>query len=94
MVTAQELCDRVAFNDGRITELDSPQALRRAYGRRALRVEVVREGFRETREFALERLGDNQHFLAWIHAGTVESMHTLETTLDDVFVQVTGRKLA
>jgi fluoroquinolone transport system ATP-binding protein len=95
MVTAQELCDRVAFlNEGRITAIDSPQALRRSYGRRALRVEVVREGVREAREFDLERLGENQSFLAWIGAGTVESMHTLETTLEDVFVRVTGRKLA
>jgi fluoroquinolone transport system ATP-binding protein len=95
MVTAQELCDRVAFlNEGRITAIDSPQALRRSYGRRALRVEVVRDGVREAREFDLERLGENQSFLAWIGAGTVESMHTLETTLEDVFVQVTGRKLA
>ncbi len=95
MVTAQELCDRVAFlNEGRITALDSPQALRRSHGRRALRVEVLREGVREAREFDLERLGENQNFLAWINAGTVESMHTLETTLEDVFVQVTGRKLA
>jgi fluoroquinolone transport system ATP-binding protein len=95
MVTAQELCDRVAFlNEGRITAIDSPQALRRSYGRRALRVEMVRDGVREAREFDLERLGENQSFLAWIGAGTVESMHTLETTLEDVFVQVTGRKLA
>lgn len=95
MVTAQELCDRVAFlNEGRITALDSPQALRRSHGRRALRVEVVREGVREAREFDLERLGENQNFLAWISAGAIESMHTLETTLEDVFVQVTGRTLA
>ena len=95
MVTAQELCDRVAFlNEGRITALDSPQALRRSHGRRAVRVEVLREGVREAREFDLERLAENQNFVAWISAGTVESMHTLETTLEDVFVQVTGRKLA
>lgn len=95
MVTAQELCDRVAFlNEGRIAAIDAPQALRRAYGRRALRVEVVREGLREAREFELERLSENREFLAWIGSGSVESMHTLETTLEEVFVQVTGRRLA
>jgi fluoroquinolone transport system ATP-binding protein len=95
MVTAQELCDRVAFlNEGRIVAIDAPQALRRAYGRRALRVEVVRQGLREAREFELEHLGENRDFLAWIGSGSVESMHTLETTLEDVFVQVTGRRLA
>jgi fluoroquinolone transport system ATP-binding protein len=55
---------------------------------------VARDGVREAREFELERLAENHEFLAWINAGTVESMHTLETTLEDVFVQVTGRKLA
>jgi fluoroquinolone transport system ATP-binding protein len=95
MVTAQELCDRVAFlNDGRIVAIDAPQALRRAYGQRAVRVEVVREGVRAAREFELERLSENRDFLAWIGSGSVESMHTLETTLEDVFVQVTGRRLA
>jgi fluoroquinolone transport system ATP-binding protein len=95
MVTAQELCDRVAFlNEGRIVAIDAPQALRRAYGRRAVRVEVVREGSREAREFELEHLSENRDFLAWIGSGSVESMHTLETTLEDVFVQVAGRRLA
>jgi fluoroquinolone transport system ATP-binding protein len=95
MVTAQELCDRVAFlNEGRIVAIDAPQALRRAYGKRALRVEVVRERVREAREFELDHLSENRDFLAWIGSGSVESMHTLETTLEDVFVQVTGRRLA
>jgi fluoroquinolone transport system ATP-binding protein len=95
MVTAQELCDRVAFlNEGRIVAIDAPQVLRRSYGRRALRVEVVRDGIREAREFELEHLSENREFLAWIGSGSVESMHTLETTLEDVFVQVTGRRLA
>ena len=29
-----------------------------------------------------------------LRAGDIETMHTLETTLEDVFVQVTGRALA
>ena len=94
MVTAQELCDRVAFLiDGRIAALDSPVALRRAHGRRAVRVDLQTAEGRQSKEFDLELLGQNSAFVSWIQSGTVESMHTLETTLEDVFVQVTGKKL-
>ena len=53
----------------------------------------MRGGTRAIREFALENLADDHDFLAELQTG-VETMHTLETTLDDVFVQVTGRTLA
>lgn len=95
MITADELCDRVAFLvDGRIVCLDAPRALRLAHGRRVVRVETARDGNTVTHEFALDALADNPAFLALVRAGHVETMHTLETTLEDVFVQVTGRTLA
>lgn len=94
MVTADELCDRVAFLvEGRITALDAPRALRLAHGRRIVRVETQREGVRDAREFALDGLADDEEFRALLRAG-VETIHTLETTLEDVFVKVTGRTLA
>jgi fluoroquinolone transport system ATP-binding protein len=65
-----------------------------AYGRRSVRVERLRNGSHETCEFPLEHVGNDGAFLAWIRGGTVESMHTLETTLEDVFVQLTGRALS
>ena len=95
MVTADELCDRVAFLvDGAIAALDAPRSLRIAHGRRLVRLEVMRDGTRATREFALENLADDRNFLAELRTGGIETIHTLETTLEDVFVQVTGRTLA
>jgi fluoroquinolone transport system ATP-binding protein len=95
MVTADELCDRVAFLvDGRIVALDAPRALRLAHGRRTVRVEATRNGTRAVSEFPLDGLGDDVAFLALLRSGTVETVHTLETTLEDVFVRVTGRTLA
>ena len=42
MVTADELCDRVAFLvGGQMAALDSPRSLRLAYGRKVVRVEVA-----------------------------------------------------
>ncbi len=95
MVTADELCDRVAFLvDGQIAALDAPRALRLAHGRRVVRVEATSGGAREAREFALDSVGDDPEFLDLLRAGSVETIHTMETTLEDVFVELTGRRLA
>ena len=95
MATANELCDRVAFLiDGQIAALDSPRSLRLAYGRKVVRVEAVSKGTRLEREFPLASLADDADFLGLIRSGEVETIHTLETTLEDVFVHVTGRTLA
>jgi fluoroquinolone transport system ATP-binding protein len=65
-----------------------------AYGRKVVRVEAVSNGTRIEREFPLAGLADNADFLKVIRSGAVETMHTLDTTLEDVFVRVTGRTLA
>ena len=94
MVTADELCDRVAFLvDGAIVALDSPRALRLAHGERRIRLEMHVPAPLRAREFSLDDLADNAEFLALLRSGTIETMHTLETTLEDVFVQVTGKAL-
>jgi fluoroquinolone transport system ATP-binding protein len=94
MVTADELCDRVAFLvEGAIAALDSPRALRLAHGSRRVRLEMTSDGTRAIREFPLEGLGDNAEFQSTLRAGDIETMHTLETTLEDVFVQLTGKAL-
>jgi fluoroquinolone transport system ATP-binding protein len=94
MVTANELCDRVAFLvDGQIAALDSPRSLRLAYGRKIVRLEAASDGARTEHEFPVEGLADNAGFLSLLRSGKVETLHTLETTLEDVFVQVTGRTL-
>ncbi len=94
MVTADELCDRVAFLvEGAIVGLDSPRALRLVHGRKFVRLEIVGDGTRTSREFPLEDLAENPEFLSILRAGHVETMHTLETTLEDVFVRMTGRAL-
>lgn len=94
MVTADELCDRVAFLvEGAIAALDSPRALRLVHGRRTVRIEMTSDGARAVREFPLDGLGENPEFQSVLRSGGIETMHTLETTLEDVFIQVTGRAL-
>ena len=92
MAVADALCTRVAFIvDGEIRVTDRPAALKQRYGRRALRVETGGEP--NVHEFPLEGIADNATFLALLRRSDLHTIHTLETTLDDVFVQVTGRSL-
>lgn len=96
MATADELCDRVAFVvDGRIVALDRPAELKIARSRRQVRVEYRGDGGGLTAaEFAMDTLADDPAFHAVLRQHHVETMHSREASLDDVFVEVTGRRLA
>jgi len=95
MQIADELCDRVAFIvDGRIELVDAPRTLKLRHGRRFVRVELEGPGGLETREFPLDGLGDNPEFLATLRNKPIQTIHTQETTLEDIFIQLTGRTLS
>lgn len=94
MTIADELCDRVAFIfDGQISLIDSPSELKLRYGKPEVRVEFGVNGKNEYQNFALEGLADNAEFLKIIRAGNVRTLHTQEATLENIFIQVTGRRL-
>lgn len=92
MHTADAVCDRVAFVvDGRIAACDAPRALRLAHGHRELRVEHRSGEHLLTSVFPLERAAPELVML--LASGHVETVHTTEASLDEVFVTVTGQRL-
>ena len=95
MTVADELCDRVAFIvDGHIAVIDKPHDLRVRYGKPRVRVEYSGDRGAEFQEFPLEGLGDNGVFLTILHSHPIKTLHTLEATLEEVFLHVTGRGLS
>ena len=95
MTVANELCDRVAFIvDGEIKLIDAPKALTLRFGKPLVRVEYGPNGAVESSDFSLDGLADNPDFLALLRDNHVRTMHTQEATLEDIFIQVTGRSLA
>lgn len=91
MHTADQICDRVAFIvDGEIVVTDSPANLKKEYGKEALTVEL-KDG--KLKEFPLKDLGGNNQFLDFIKLGDVKTIRTLDATLDEVFIRVTGKTL-
>ena len=91
METADFICDRVAFIvEGEIVTIDTPAQLKKQYGKEAVVVETV-DGKQE--EFALAQIGQNQAFLDFIKNTEVKSMYTLDASLEEVFIKVTGKSL-
>lgn len=94
MVTADELCDRVALIvDGAMAAMGPPRELKLRYGERRVRVEIERRGDRVEAAFPLDGLGQNEEFLSLLAEGGVETIHSLEATLEQAFVEATGRAL-
>lgn len=96
MATADELCDRVAFVvDGTIAALDRPAELKIARSRRLVRVEYRGNGGDlHAADFSMETLADDAAFHTVLRGHQVETIHSMEASLDDVFVEVTGRRLS
>jgi fluoroquinolone transport system ATP-binding protein len=95
MATADELCDRVAFVvDGEIVAMNTPAELKIARSQRVVRVEYRgNNGALDTAEFGLDGLADDVGFHAVLRDHQVATIHSREASLDDVFVEVTGRRL-
>jgi ABC-2 type transport system ATP-binding protein len=95
MVEADVLSHRVAFiYRGEIVALDSPQALKQKYGRRALKAEVAcPDGSVETREIMLDRAESAAEIAQLFERERVITAHTAEATLEDIFIRMTGQGL-
>lgn len=94
MHVAEELCDRVAFLDaGRIVALDTPRNLKLRYGQQQLKVEYRQNGTVATERLSLVADDDRRRLTALMETGAVETIHSLEASLEEVFISVTGRGL-
>lgn len=96
MMVAEALCDRVAFIvDGEIKLIDAPKQLKLQHGKATVRVEYVvnGDGRIAAAEFALTDLGENG-FVNLVQNYAVQTIHSQEATLEEIFIQVTGRRLS
>ncbi len=96
MATADQLCDRVAFVvDGKIAALDSPAEHKVRRSHRTVRVTYRTPAFDDLqyKDFAMDTLADDDAFATLVRARSVEAMHSQEASLEDVFIDITGRTL-
>jgi len=94
MATADALCDRVAFMaGGRLAVTGAPRALKLQHGQAKVRVEYRQHGQLRRAEFALAGLAGDPGFRELLAAGAIETIHSAEASLGDVFADVTGSRL-
>lgn len=95
MFIADELCDRVAFIvDGEIKLIDSPKSLKLEYGQKLAEVEYVKDGKAVKETFSTVIDKDRQRLKDVLDCCEIQTMHTKEATLEEIFIKVTGRGLS
>jgi fluoroquinolone transport system ATP-binding protein len=95
MSVADRLCDRVALiHDGALLVVDTPRALKLEVSERLVRVEHrLQAGALQRRDFRLDDEVSKSDFLETVRTTDVETIHTLEPSLEDVFLRLTGTAL-
>ena len=93
MQDATELCDRVAFIvGGRICALDSPHNLIMSKGAATVTYTWIENG-EHSASCPLDRLSADKQLNGLIAKNRLQSIHSSEPTLNDIFMDITGRTL-
>ena len=93
MQDATELCDRVAFIvNGKICALDSPHNLIMSKGAAKVTYTWVENG-EHTAVCPLDRISCDEKLKKLIEENRLQSIHSSEPTLNDIFMDITGRTL-
>lgn len=89
MNDVEELCDKVAFiHEGKIVESSTPRDLKLKYGKRILNVEYTKNNKTEKKSFNLDNIGNDKEFLKILQDGNIETLHSGETNLNDIFIKL------
>ena len=95
MFIAEELCDRVAFIvDGEIKLIDSPKNLKLQYGDQLVEVDYLIDGKIVSESLSTVLAEDKERLKNIIDQHPIQTMHTKEATLEEIFIKVTGRGLS
>jgi fluoroquinolone transport system ATP-binding protein len=94
MYDATELCDRVAFIvDGKLRAVDTPHNLIMSRGASKIQYTYAQNGREMMGEAALHKISEDTVLLNLINNNQLLSIHSCEPTLNDIFVDLTGRHL-
>ena len=94
MYDATELCDRVAFIvDGRIRALNTPCNLIMSKGATKIEYAYLKDGKETLVQTALYATGEDALLQSLLRENKLLSIHSSEPTLNDIFVEITGRRL-
>ncbi len=91
MEEADMLCDRLAImNRGTIVTCGSPNNLKKQFGRRSAKIEILRNNQHENLEFSLDDEKEKANLAQTLASEKIITIHTQEAKLEEVFMRVTG----
>ncbi|MDD3191300.1 MAG: ABC transporter ATP-binding protein [Bacilli bacterium] len=91
MGDVEQLCDKVIFmKKGQVTNASSPRDLKIQYGKQEVTLEYLNNGSTTKKIFDLADLGKNPDFLATLNQYQIETIHSGETSLEEIFIKITG----
>lgn len=94
MQIADELCHRVAFIvDGEIKLIDSPRNLKLKYGKKMVEIDYLEGEKTINTSLSTQLPEDIAKIKTLLDSGKIQTMHTKEATLEEIFIAVTGRGL-
>lgn len=94
MYDATELCGRVAFIvDGQLRALDSPRNLIMSKGAALINYGYMQDGKEREGQTKLHASGDDLLLQKLVQDGKLLYIHSGEPTLNDIFMDITGRQL-
>jgi fluoroquinolone transport system ATP-binding protein len=94
MHDAEALCDRLALIDnGMLVISGSPDDLKLQFGVKKLKVTLKHQNLRREMEFELPGISSDISFLEALKSDELETIHTCEASLEDIFIKVTGHSL-
>jgi len=94
MDDAGELCKRLAFMvEGTLPVIDSTSDLKLRHGEKKVRMSYLQDQDTLTSEFPIQDLAQNQEFQEILRSREVLTIHTMEASLEDIFIHVTGQQL-
>ncbi len=94
MHEADELSDQVAFmNEGKIVALDTPENLKLEYGKRSVKIRYRQDGEVKEEIIALDQDDTGERLKAAVGTKDLMTIHTEESTLEHIFIELTGRGL-
>jgi len=94
MHVADALCDRIAFiNEGQIVACDSPRNLKLEHGQQGILVEFTADGEAQSEVIDGSSEVGRKRLDALLVSGAVETLHSREATLGEIFIKLTGCEL-
>ena len=78
--------------EGKLSEVSTPRELKLRYGTREVTLEYRDEGLLKRLSFPMAGIGCNDEFIRILREKEIETLHSGETSMEEIFIRVTGVK--